>query len=216
MQLNTDTLYFAINDRWRNSFTHEEWVDVLTHELGHGLGIGQFWASWMNQVDVNGDGSPDNQGAVPPTNNFLDGSAYVNCRNGYTKVINNQINYAKIPVEDYGGSGTNNAHFENNHRPSTYTGGGGITYPGLENELMLGTIVYGGIMKISPVTIGALVDFGYQEVNPGNNEGFVHLDNGTSTLLASKQIGQIVKKIKLHNCCDINEVPECKGVINLT
>jgi len=215
VQLNTDTLYFGINDKYRNHFSHEEWVDVLTHELGHGLGIGQLWASWINDADIDKDGVADHQGAVPPIDNFLDGDSYTNCRNGYRKVINNGTSYIKIPLEDYGDSGTSNAHFENNYRSSSYAGGNSLTYPGLENELMLGTVVYGGIMKISPVTIGALVDFGYQEVNPGNNEGFVHLDTGGSSLLSKTASGEILPKIKLHNCCDLDANAKCKGVINL-
>ena len=215
VQLNTDTLYFAINDRWRNYYTEQEWVDILTHELGHGLGIGQFWASWINQVDTNNDGSPDPQGAVPPVNNFLDGAAYSHCRDGYRKTINNNVNYSNVPVEDFGGSGTNNAHFENNYRSSSYVGSNGVAYPGLLNELMLGTIVDGGIMKISPVSLGILKDFGYQEVNPGNNEGFVHLDSGASSILVSEKLGRTFKRIKLHNCCDTGEIPECKGTIIL-
>jgi hypothetical protein len=214
VKLNTDTLYFGINDYFRNAFTHEEWVDVLTHELGHGLGIGQLWASWINDQDVDGNGSPDNQGAIPPVNNFLDGSAYINCKNGYKKLINNGTNYIKIPLESTGDSGTSNAHFENDYRPNTYTGGGGLSYPGLENELMLGSIVYGGIMRISSVTLGALLDFGYQEVNPGNNEGFVDLNNGSSSVSRSAS-GEIINKRKLHNCCDTETVPKCKGVIRL-
>jgi hypothetical protein len=213
IQYNTETIYFDINDAFRNVFTDEEWVDVLTHEMGHGLGIGQLWTSYINNVDWDGDNVAD-PGAVPPTNSFLNGTYYTNCRNGYRKLINNGTSYNQIPLEDTGGPGTKDAHFENNYRSSSYSGGAGLTYPGLENELMLGVIVPGGTMRISSVTIGALLDFGYQEVNPGNNEGHVHLNNGTSAL-SIKASERILPKARFYNCCDTSQKPIIRGTINI-
>jgi hypothetical protein len=203
LKINTDTMFLGINERWKNILSEQEWVDVLTHELGHGLGIGQFWSSGYSSY-----------GAVPPSNFFLSGSSYTSCRDGYKKLINNGINYSLIPLEDQGSSGTASAHFENTFRSSSYPNGGGLSYPGLQNELMLGSLVDGGIMRISALSIGVLIDFGYEEVNPGNNEGHIHLNSGGG-LLTKTASGSTIKRIKLENCCDSEHVASSRGVIKL-
>jgi hypothetical protein len=203
LKMNTDTMFLGINERWKNILSEQEWVDVLAHELGHGLGIGQFWSSAYSS-----------SGAVPPTNFFLSGNSYTSCRDGYKKLINNGANYSLIPLEDQGSSGTASAHFENTFRSSSYPNGGGLSYPGLQNELMLGSLVDGGIMRISALSIGALIDFGYEEVNPGNNEGHIHLNSGGG-LLTKTASGSTIKRIKLENCCDSEHVASSRGVIKL-
>ena len=214
VKYNAAQIVITINSSFQNQLTDEEWVDVLTHELGHGLGIGQLWASWINDLDWTGDGIPD-AGAVPPVGFFLDGGAYVNCKEGYKKVTRNGINYAKIPLEDIGGQGTASGHFENNYRSASYASSGGVSYPGIQNELMLGSLVGGGNMRISALTLGALVDFGYQEVNPGNNEGLVNLATGGSSILTGGTLAGGLKKIKLHDCCDTSARPKVFGTVNL-
>jgi len=159
-----------INDFYKNQFTSEDWVNILTHELGHALGIGTLWQS-----------SYQSQGAVPPIDNFLNGLFYSSGQVGYNNIINDS-SYNKIPLESSGGTGTNSAHWENDFRSSSAPGADGKNYPGVQNELMVGFInpISNGGMIISQLSIQTLVDFGFEEVSPGSSEGVPNLNNAQS------------------------------------
>jgi hypothetical protein len=166
-----------INDYYANSFTSEDWINILTHELGHALGIGIFWRSELV-----------NFGAVPPIDNFLSGVAYNNSQSGYNNITNDIFN--KVPLESVGGSGTVSSHWENDFRPSSAPGADGKNYPGLQNELMIGAVnpVSNGGMIISELSIKTLVDFGFEEVNPGSSEGVPNLNNAQSANIQNSLI----------------------------
>ena len=149
--------YFAPGNPPYN-FTQTDWVNILTHELGHALGIGIYW-----------DPDFEPQGAVPPQNYFLSGAYYPGIQQAYNTITG--VSRDLTPLEDTGGEGTSSAHWENNYRDASYTGGGGLTYPGLLNELMIGSYNSETNYVMSTLSISALKDFGYKELNPGTSEG---------------------------------------------
>lgn len=147
----------TVNYAYIDTFSNSDWINIFTHELGHALGIGIYWDPFFQPL-----------GAVPPSNYFLDGNAYTNCQNAYN--LSSGLTRIKVPLEDTGGDGTAGGHWEDNHRLSSAAGSGGVDYAGLYNELMVGTIAVGQSRVLSQVTIKALVDFGYEEINPGSEE----------------------------------------------
>jgi hypothetical protein len=112
----------------------------------------------------------------------------------------------KIPLEDSGGAGTVSGHWEDNYRNSSYLGGDLYTYPGVSNELMVGTISPGQPRILSKLSIGGLLDFGYVEITPGNNEG-------TPTLRNSLSAQNISLADKIHLNCQLSMPKENVGTI---
>ena len=151
-----------INKSYEDSYSSQDWENIITHELGHALGIGLFWSV--------GDGA-----AAPPSDNFLDGGVYSGCLSGYNPLVGG--GRVKIPLESTGSSGTQSAHWEDDFRPSSAAGSGGVSHPGLVNEMMVGYYVAGLDSTISGVSLGVLSDFGY-EVVPGVGEGSPRVDSG--------------------------------------
>ena len=170
------------------ALTPTDWANIMTHELGHALGIGVYWRS-------------NYFGAVPPVNFFLSTGAYRALGAAYNSMIQlndgrpdylgqfwdpqpppenriyryDNIKRPKIPVEAGGGAGTQGSHWEDNYRSSGAAGSNGITYPSFPSEIM--TPTYSDNLKITDLSIKILVDFGYVEKNPGVNEGLVAIDN---------------------------------------
>lgn len=135
--LNAVSFDLQVNKFYESELTAQEWEDVMTHEMGHGLGIGIFWAA---------------------SSFFLSATAYPAVQMAYNSITS--LERTKTPLETSGGSGTASAHWENNYRTSDGTG-----YYGVVDELMVGALVSGG-MVLSDLSLGALKDFGY-EVYPG-------------------------------------------------
>lgn len=135
--LNAVSFDLQVNRFYESVLTPQEWEDVMTHEMGHGLGIGIFWTA---------------------SSFFLDSSSYPSTQAAYNSITS--LDRAKTPLETSGGSGTASAHWENNYRTSD-----GAGYYGVVDELMVGAIVSGG-MVLSDLSLGALKDFGY-DIYPG-------------------------------------------------
>ena len=184
--------YLEINKYWETAipsgasspFDADDWTVVMTHELGHGLGIGAFWQQDYQQY-----------GAVVPVDFFLD-DIYTNAQQGYNTITGNT--YTKMPLEDAGGEGTASAHWEGDFRPGTAPGANGTAYPGVPGELMSGYFDKGARPKISKLSIGVLKDFGYEEVNPGTSEGNPTLD---SSLMANLKVQNADTKEYHKLCC---------------
>jgi hypothetical protein len=174
-----------------------DWIAILTHELGHGIGIGTFWQSFLQAY-----------GAVPPVDFFLS-NVYTNAQQGYNIITGNT--YTKMPLEDAGGAGTAAAHWEMDFRPGTALGANGTSYPGVTNELMIGYYTKGMALKISKLSIGALKDFGYEEVNPGTDEGNPTLD---TSLMAALNAGDDCHKLCCHRSMELAD-KACIGTIVL-
>jgi hypothetical protein len=167
-----------INDYHRtktNPLTENNWIDAITHELGHALGIGLYW---------NADVVP---GATSPVDFFLDGAVYTLGQAAYNAITSQTR--SKVPLENTGGTGTVNGHWENNFRPASAAGSLGVSYPGLSNELMVGSIINNMVM--SRLTLKTLVDFGYEEINPGASEGNPNL---ASSITAAFTVDEILGK----------------------
>lgn len=182
--------YFAPSAAPYN-FSQQDWANVMTHELGHGLGIGIYWNVALSAG-----------GAIPPANFFLSGAnAYPNIGNAYNTIIGNSR--LLVPLEDTGGSGTSSAHFEDTFRSSSYPNGRGVSYPGLTNELMVGYYSTSTNFVISNMSLSALKDFGYQII--GAAEGTPILAN--SLMPAKLDIDTASGDVKKYNC-DCVKKPE--------
>lgn len=111
-------------------------VDVITHEMGHVLGFGTLWTTEGLLADP----------SLPPANgtdpHFTGPQAIAafNAVGGTT-----YTGGAKVPVENFGGDGTADAHW----RESVF-----------DNELMTGFINQGN-NPLSRVTVASLADLGY-------------------------------------------------------
>jgi hypothetical protein len=129
------------------------------HEIGHILGIGPFWVL------------TDYISSIPRTAYQENGETKyyytgINALQQYKDYFPDNISkdYIGIPLEDNGGSGTQNVHPEEGFVGdiSTETRDiSGITYYGLNDELMTGWSESSNIMPLSRVTLGFLEDIGY-------------------------------------------------------
>lgn len=206
VQFNTKSFRLTINTHFASAYNSADWINILTHELGHALGIGVYWQSVLQST-----------GAVPPTNFFLLSSGYPTAQEGYNAIAEDS-SLIQVPLETSGGSGTSSAHWEDNLRPSSAAGSLGKTYPGLTNELMVGFYTQGMTSKISQLSIGVLRDFGYEEVTPGASEGLPTVASLTTPFVFSTSMDSAssdTKTIKLDCCCNFEEM-QCAGTIVLS
>ena len=164
VKFNTYTFNLFVNLYYATIMSPTDWTNIMTHELGHALGIGIYWGSFFQAG-----------GAVPPSDFFLSSTAYPSAGSSYNSILGS--NRPKISLENEGGGGTASAHWENNFRPSSAAGSDGFNYPGLQNELMVGFYSQSTNFVLSSLSIKTLVDFGYLERNPGANEGAPTLVN---------------------------------------
>ena len=181
-QLITNSFNLNVNLKY-SGWSAQDKANVITHELGHALGIGIYWRS-----------SYEIYGSEPPANYFINASAYNALSAAYGTLIGGR---PKVALENTGGSGTNSAHWENDYRNSAATGSLGFNYPGLSNELMVGYYSQGGTFKLSPISIKCLTDFGYEEINPGTSEG-------NPTLVNSLMAGASI--VKFDSCNECSEL----------
>lgn len=124
-------------------FTDSDWINIMTHELGHALGIGIYWDTY---------------------NNFwLDGNKYSQASLAYNYIIGDLTNNRSLlPLEDSGGAGTQSAHWENNDRLSSYPNSDGYNYPGCSFDIMIGFFTVGSPKPISNLSKDFLLDIGYE------------------------------------------------------
>ena len=157
--LNSDMLHTGslLSSCTLNGLTVVKLIPIMIHEMLHGLGI----ASIPTTSDTVGWGS------------FLDGSktwyighqgASSKAIQAYQAIVGPQV--SRIPVENSFGQGTAYSHWEEGLRDGfvsetrTYNDGSGlISYPALPNEIMTG--VAGTNFYLTPLTAGALLDYGY-------------------------------------------------------
>lgn len=187
VKFNSTLFGLSVNDYYNGEFSAGDWVNIITHELGHALGIGVFWDPAITGIT----------GGVAPSDNFLDGVAYDNAQQAYNSITSSSRQ--KVPLEDQGGDGTESAHWEDDYRPSTAPGSLGVGYAGLSNELMVGFYSPGSNSIISDLSIKTLVDFGYEAVAEGVNEGIPVLSTGTGMIgkLGSKLNCKMPDEVKI-------------------
>jgi hypothetical protein len=142
-----------------NGITVVKLIPIMIHEMLHGLGI----ASIPNTSDTVGWGS-----FLDATRTWYIGhrgeSASSKAIQAYQAIIGRQV--SRIPVENSFGQGTAYSHWEEGLRDGFVTetrtfndGSGLIAYPALPNEIMTG--VAGTTFYVTPLTAGALLDYGY-------------------------------------------------------
>lgn len=131
--VNAVSFDLQVNLFYGTILTAQEWGDIMTHEMGHGLGVGIFWTA---------------------SSFFLSGTTYPSVQSAYNSI--SELTRDKTPLESSGGGGTASAHWEDDFRLS-----GGLPYYGVSDELMVGALVPGG-MVLSDLSVGALKDFGYE------------------------------------------------------
>jgi hypothetical protein len=124
-----------------------DWIGIVTHELGHALGIGTLWTPFLDY--------------------WLDGSKYSLASTAYNSIIgdtNNDRN--KIPIEDAESSGTVQLHWENTSRLSSYPNSNSYNYPSCDFDIMIGYITVGDPKPISNLSKQVLIDIGYSSSVP--------------------------------------------------
>jgi hypothetical protein len=142
-----------------NGITVVKLIPIMIHEMLHGLGI----ASIPNTSDTVGWGS-----FLDATRTWYIGhrgeSASSKAIQAYQAIIGRQV--SRIPVENSFGQGTAYSHWEEGLRDGFVTetrtfndGSGLMSYPALPNEIMTG--VAGTTFYVTPLTAGALLDYGY-------------------------------------------------------
>jgi hypothetical protein len=166
-------------------------------------------------------------GAVPTVEQLAAGELAINTTDGkiFLRKVNGEVialtdyiadggeiiippQLAKVPLEDSGGAGTESSHWEDNYRNSSYPGSDGFNYPGVIDELMVGSISPGTPRLLSKLSIGSLVDFGYVEINPGSSEGNPSLAGATLPMLAQSR-----QNFALNCRCQNNVAPVCVKII---
>jgi len=95
-----------INSYYDNTLSQQDWMHVLTHELGHALGIGVMW----KLTQQFGGAAPIDS----PTGPYLDGAVYTEAQSAYNN-LTSSIRTA-IPLEASGGVGTASGHWDDTGR----------------------------------------------------------------------------------------------------
>ena len=128
---------------------------VLLHEIGHILGIGTFWnmtGSPVTSYDDNGE-----------TKYYYTGENALREYKSYLPTISHTI--VGLPIEDNGGSGTQNVHPEEGEEGTASSNNRYINnffHPGLDNELMSGWMEsYPHSTPLSRISLGFLEDMGF-------------------------------------------------------
>ena len=118
-----------------NNWGVQEWESIITHELGHWLGVNSNW----------GEGLVDQERQVI-TSGYYYALGGFNAYQGEPEEV--------IPLQIQGGVGTAGAHWEKNTR---------LGIRSIANEMMTGWVFAdGSVPKITLLTQGALADYGYQ------------------------------------------------------
>ena len=186
-----------INDAF-HAKTERGWINTLTHELGHALGIGAFWGSEYT--------------GTPLSNYFLSGAAYPLTQSAYNSITGSTR--VKVPLENVssptataspgdpftGDSPTINKHWDDSFRTATAPGSLGVSYAGLFNELMIGWDLEGVDVVLSSISIKHLVDLGWEEINPAR---FPH-GEGVPTLMTAGSRSPNAKRL----ICDCGDLPK--------
>ena len=145
-----NTLKNSIRTDGKSSFYH-----VMLHEIGHILGIGTYWNMSGSPVIGYLDGSE--------TKYYYTGEHAVREYKSYIPEIQHTI--IGLPIEDNGGSGTQNVHPEEGEEGTASSNNryiNGYFHPGLDNELMSGWMEsYPDSTPLSRITLGFLEDMGF-------------------------------------------------------
>jgi hypothetical protein len=113
------------------------WVETMVHELAHALGFG-FWLDGSLDADAH----------------ELSGERYPTALNNLEEITGGD--FTDINLEEEGGAGTVNAHWENTERDGQ---------PAVANDIMVGFKAADLTPVITSLTIGQMQDTGYLSLN---------------------------------------------------
>lgn len=167
---NTISYFVGINTYYINELTDSNWIDNITHEILHGLGFGLFWNEPFQPSG--GKKLPqNNQGFLYGTNDNYPLTSFI-----YEDTVNRQWSGGQtspfhadhVPLAVDIGEGSDYYHWS----PVARYYSRQEMYPGLKNDMMgpFGPLP-GQKDVLSLLTIKSLVEFGYDEVMPGDSEG---------------------------------------------
>lgn len=169
MKINTLNFNVHYQPDITEGYTSEEDFYKLTryfvHQLGHVLGIGVYWQpKYIGESGIN---------SHPRFRPALLGTKFSNAIRAYNKLFGFKNLRKYIPLE-YGDSN----HFANTRHSKQTNGPFAYHHPPISNDIMTPPIweQYGTIdisKNITLLSIKALVDLGYEEVNPNSSEGFI-------------------------------------------
>ena len=128
---------------------------VMLHEIGHVLGIGVYWNLSGSPLTNYVDGSE--------TKSYYTGTNALREYKSYIPEISHTI--VGVPVEDNGGSGTQDVHAEEGEEGLSSSDDryiNGFFHPGLNTELMTGWMEgYPTSTPLSRISLGFLEDMGF-------------------------------------------------------
>ncbi len=168
------TFRLNINTNYINTYSDNDWIEILSHELGHALGIGTLWSRnfgpnqrnpWNSCSSVGGTGSGGGYNSTD-----LDGDFFINTSKAYNAAIGDGVERRLVP--------RTGGHFVSSYRDDT-SSTDGLEYPGLSNELMQPNYVANSV--ISTISINNLIDLGYY--------GHVNYITGEPTLTLANKVG---------------------------
>ena len=140
----------SIRQDGKSSYYH-----VMLHEIGHVLGIGVYWNMSGSPLTTYVDGSE--------TKSYYTGTNALREYKYYIPEISHTI--VGIPVEDNGGSGTQDVHAEEGEEGLASSDDryiNGFFHPGLNTELMTGWMEgYPTSTPLSRISLGFLEDMGF-------------------------------------------------------
>jgi len=170
--LNTLYLTQMKNNTYNNGYSQLYYTAL--HEIGHVLGIGPLWSS-PNIISF----IPRTQYEENGTTKYYYTGQYALTEYKSYFPSNISQSWIGIPIEDDGEQGTQNVHpeegnVENGSISLETRTINGVTYYGLNNELMTGWSEQSVEMPLSRVTLGFLQDIGY-------NVNYALADDYTST-----------------------------------
>lgn len=190
-RLGLNTKYFINSTAEIRRPSSGDWINIMTHELGHALGIGGQTEPYVLVKDLRLSVYVPGPVELPPVLPRLHTLDFPNTVAGYNRIADHRpLRISSVvPVENVGPSGSSGVHWQNNYTPPAsrtvvisadppavvnFTR---PSFNGIVNELMVKN--YNPINFITDLSIGQLKDFGYEEVSPGAREsGVIIVDSG--------------------------------------
>lgn len=174
--INAVSFRLQVNSFYFSKLTPEEWGDVITHQMGHALGLGIFWMSPLT---------------------FLSKEHFPYLQSSYNSLTSKE--HDKTPLEDLKCMDSPSVHWADS--PSVFEG---VSYCGLENEIMGGRHS-SKKMFISELSLAALKDFGYKVRMRAEGVpdlvAVARQDDNTRSLkcgLSSKSSGKMMRMLEFH------------------
>lgn len=162
-----NTINFQLNlSKYFLSFSYEQMLDILTHELGHALGIGVYWS----YSEDDSDGFNSGTDTIFP--NSLNGQKliYPQLQKAYNNYISKTRKYVPILFDEWSplfGSIGANQHWSHLLNPKNqFT----RQHPPTPNDILSYGSTIGIKGKITPISLKYLADIGYQEISPGASD----------------------------------------------